>query len=290
MRYDFIRQQRKAYPVTVLCSVMDVSRSGYYQYLKTDFTVKVDKDFVLLSIIRQIHSETRGSYGSRRTSKRLRSQGHDVGRYRARRLMKKAGVSVTHRKKFRITTDSKHNLPVAPNLLNRNFQVARPDKVWCSDITYLWTMEGWLYLAVVIDLFSRKVIGWAMSRRMKGALVTEALSMAYWRRKPARGLIHHSDRGSQYAASHYRHCLDVYGMLCSMSRKGDCWDNAVVESFFHSLKTEWTSKILYQTRNDARNDVIKYIEMFYNSQRLHSYLGYKQPNDFEKNFSWANVA
>lgn len=252
--------------------------------------MKIDKDFGLLSKVRRIHSETRGSYGSRRTAERLRMQGHPVGRYRARSLMKKAGVSVTHRKKFRRTTDSKHNLPVAPNLLNRNFQVDRPDKVWCSDITYLWTMEGWLYLAVIIDLFSRKVIGWAMSHRMKASLVMEALSMAYWRRKPAKGLIHHSDRGSQYAASHYRHRLDVYGMLCSMSRKGDCWDNAVVESFFHSLKTEWTSKILYQTRNDARNDVIKYIEMFYNSQRLHSYLGYKQPNDFEKNFLWANAA
>jgi len=252
--------------------------------------MKIDKDFGLLSDVRRIHNETRGSHGSRRTAERLHMQGHPVGRYRARSLMKKAGVSVKQRKKFRITTDSKHNLPVAPNLLNRNFQVDRPDKVWCSDITDLWTREGWLYLAVIIDLFSRKVIGWAMSSRMKASLVMDALSMAYWRRKPARGLIHHSDRGSQYAASHYRHRLEVYGMLCSMSRKGDCWDNAVAESFFHSLKTEWTSKILYQTRNDARNDVIKSIEMFYNSQRLHSYLGYKQPNDFEKNFAWANVA
>ena len=142
--------------------------------MKTDFTIKVDKDFVLLSIIRQIHSETRGSYGSRRTSKRLRSQGHDVGRYRSRSLMKKAGVSVKRRKKFRITTDSNHNLPVAPNLLNRNFNMDRPDTVWCSDITYLWTMEGWLYLAVVIDLYSRKVIGWAMSNRMKTSLVKDA--------------------------------------------------------------------------------------------------------------------
>jgi len=269
---------------------MEVSRSGYYQYLKTDFNIKVDKDFVLLSIIRQIHSETRGTYGTRRTSQSLRSRGHNVGRYRSRNLMKKAGVSVKRRKKFRITTDSKHNLPVAPNLLHRNFQVDLPDTVWCSDITYLWTMEGWLYLAVVIDLYSRKVVGWAMSSSMKASLVTDALSMAYWRRKPGKGLIHHSDRGSQYASFDYRNLLGIYGMICSMSRKGDCWDNAVAESFFHSLKTEWTNDIIYRTRSDARGDVIQYIEMFYNSNRLHSYLEYKNPNDFEKNFILANAA
>ena len=252
--------------------------------------MKIDKDFGLLSEVRQIHSETRGAYGSRRTAERLRSQGHDVGRYRAGSLMKKAGVSVTHRKKFRVTTDSRHNLPVAPNLLDRNFQVVHPNTVWCSDITYLWTMEGWLYLAVVIDLYSRKVVGWAMSAHMKATLVTKALSMAYWRRKPGKGLIHHSDRGSQYAGSDYRKHLSLYGMICSMSRKGDCWDNAVAESFFHSLKTEWTTKMLYRNRSDARSDVIHYIEMFYNSHRLHSYLDYKNPNEFEKNFMLAKAA
>lgn len=252
--------------------------------------MNIDKDFKLLSEVRQIHSETRGAYGSRRISGRLRSQGHNVGRFRARSLMKKAGISVKHGKKFRITTDSRHNLPVASNLLNRNFQPARPDAVWCSDITYLWTMEGWLYLAVVIDLFSRKVVGWAMDSSMKASLVTEALSMAYWRRKPGKGLIHHSDRGSQYAGRDYQNLLGDYGMICSMSRKGNCWDNAVAESFFHSLKTEWTADLLYRNRNDARNDVIRYIEMFYNSHRLHSYLEYKNPNDFEKNFMLAKAA
>jgi transposase InsO family protein len=269
---------------------MGVSRSGYYQYSGIDHTLKIDKDFELLSEVRQIHKETRGTYGSRRTSERLRAQGHDVGRYRARSLMKKACVSVKHHRKFRITTDSKHNLPVAPNLLERKFQVDRPDAVWCSDITYLWTTEGWLYLAVVIDLFSRKVVGWAMNNRIKASLVTEALSMAYWRRKPGKGLIHHSDRGSQYAGCDYQKLLGSYGMTCSMSRKGDCWDNAVVESFFHSLKTEWTAGMLYLNRSDARRDVIHYIEMFYNSHRLHSYLEYKNPNDFEKNFILANAA
>jgi transposase InsO family protein len=269
---------------------MEVSRSGYYQYIKTGHTMKIDKDFGLLSTVRQIHSETRGAYGSRRTAARLRMQGHNVGRYRANSLMKKAGVSVTRRKKFRITTDSKHNLPVAPNLLDRNFNVERPDAVWCSDMTYLWTMEGWLYLAVVIDLFSRKVVGWAMSHRMKASLVTEALSMAYWRRKPEKGLIHHSDRGSQYAGCDYQKLLKSHGMICSISRKGDCWDNAVVESFFHSLKTEWTTGMPYRSRSDARSDVIHYIEMFYNSHRLHSYLEYKNPNEFENNFMPAKAA
>jgi len=258
--------------------------------LKMSHDIKIDKDFELMSKVRQINGETRRSYGSRRTSERLRSQGHDVGRYRARSLMKKAGVSVKHRKKFKITTDSRHNLPVAPNLLDRNFQADRPDAVWCSDISYLWTMEGWLYMAVVIDLYSRKIVGWAISSRMKASLATEALLMAYWRRKPGKGLIHHSDRGSQYAGNDYRRLLNIYGMICSMSRKGDCWDNAVAESFFHSLKTEWTSEIIYRTRSDGRSDVIRYIEMFYNSNRLHSYLGYKNPNDYEKNFTLAKAA
>lgn len=291
MIYDFIRQQQKAYPIRVLCKVMGVSRSGYYKYSGAEDTLKkINNDFGLLSEVRQIHKKTRGAYGSRRISVELRSQGHDVGRYRARSLMKKAGVSFKPRRKFKVTTDSKHNLPVAANLLDRKFQVERPDAVWCSDITYLWTTEGWLYLAVVIDLFSRKVVGWAMSNCINATLVTEALSMAYCRRKPEKRLIHHSDRGSQYAGSDYQKLLENYGMTCSMSRKGNCWDNAVVESFFHSLKTEWTTEMLYQNRKDARRDVIHYIEMLYNSHRLHSFLEYKSPNDFEKNFTLARAA
>ncbi len=215
-------------------------------------------------------------------SRQLRDEGHDVGRFRARSLMKKAGVKVRYRKKFKKTTDSNHKLPVAPNLLDRKFAVDRPNKVWCSDITYLWTMQGWLYLAVIIDLYSRKVVGWAINPRMKTSLVKEALTMAYWRRKPLKGLIHHSDRGSQYASHEYQELLLSYGMICSMSRKADCWDNAVVESFFHSLKTEWIKDSLYSTREQARWDVVDYIEMFYNSKRLHSFINYRNPNDFEK--------
>jgi transposase InsO family protein len=220
----------------------------------------------------------------------LCNDGYKIGRYRARSLMKKAGVFVKRRQRFKRTTDSNHTFPVAPNLLNRHFVVERLDTVWCADITYVWTLEGWLYLAVVIDIFSRKIAGWAMNNHLKASLVKEALLMAYQRRKPEKGLIHHSDRGSQYAGSEYQNFLEQYGMICSMSRKGDCWDNAVVESFFHSLKTEWISDIIYRTRDDARSDVIRYIEMFYNSHRLHSFLGYKTPNAFESNFALPKVA
>jgi transposase InsO family protein len=262
---------------------MEVSRSGYYQYLKTADQRKIDKDFELLSKVREIHKQSKGSYGSRRMSKRLRELGYDVGRYRARSLMRKANVSYRRRKKFKRTTDSKHNFPVAKNLLERDFTANAPNTVWCADISYLWTLEGWLYLAVVMDLYSRKIVGWALSSSLKTPLVKEALNMAYWQRKPEKGLIHHSDRGSQYASYDYQDLLNAYGMQCSMSRKGDCWDNAVVESFFRSLKTERTDDVVYRSREEAIRDVVDYIEMFYNSNRLHSYLGYKTPNEFERN-------
>jgi putative transposase len=261
---------------------MGVSRSGYYKYMKKYHENKIDPDFGLIARVREIHSEANGTYGSRRISKQLRKDGNDISRYRARGLMKKADVSVKRVKKFKITTDSNHSLPVAPNLLDRQFEVQKADTVWCTDITYLWTMQGWLYLAVIIDLFSRKIVGWSMSNRMKSSLVEQALSMAYLHRKPDKGLLHHSDRGSQYAGKEYQKLLKRYGMICSMSRKGNCWDNAVVESFFRTLKTERTNGILYRTREAARSDVIDYIEMFYNSRRLHSTVGYNSPNDFEK--------
>lgn len=261
---------------------MEVGRSGYYKYLIKYTENRIDPDFELIAKVKEIHSDNKGTYGSRRTSRQLRNEGYDVGRYRARNLMKKANVSVKRRKKFKKTTDSKHNLPIAPNLLKREFEVQQPNTVWCADITYLWTMQGWLYLAVVIDLYSRKIVGWAISNHMRSSLVEQALKMAYWHRKPGKGLIHHSDRGSQYAGIEYQKLLKSYGMICSMSRKGDCWDNAVAESFFHTLKTERTNGYLYRTRDEARNDVIDYIEMFYNSRRLHSFIGYKSPNNFEK--------
>ena len=261
---------------------MRVSRSGYYKYLEKCHENKIDPDFELISRVREIHEDVKATYGSRRMSKQLCKDGNNISRYRARNLMKKAGVAFKRRKKFKHTTDSNHRFPVAPNLLDRQFEVLETNAAWCADITYLWTVQGWLYLAVIIDLCSRKVVGWAMSNRMKSSLVEQALCMAYLHRKPSKGLIHHSDRGSQYAGKEYQKLLKHYGMICSMSRKGNCWDNAVAESFFHSLKTERTSGILYRTREEARSDVIDYIEMFSNSRRLHSTIGYNSPNDFEK--------
>jgi transposase InsO family protein len=195
--------------------------------------------------------------------------------------MKEAGVQVKHRKKYKVTTNSDHKRPVFDNVLDRQFDVDRPDQVYVGDITYLWTQEGWLYLAVVIDLYSRKVVGWSMGSRMKTQLVCDALRMAIWQRRPGAGLVVHSDRGSQYASKDYRRLLKAHGFVGSMSRKGDCWDNAVAESFFGSLKQERVHWRNYQTRLEAQQDVLNYISMFYNSYRLHSYLGYVSPNQYE---------
>lgn len=212
----------------------------------------------------------------------IEANGIRCGRYKARTVMKMAGVCAKQKRKFKATTDSKHNEPVAPNLLNREFRVEEPDKVYVSDITYIWTSEGWFYLAVFIDLFSRRVVGWSLNQRMSRTLVMNALRMAIWRRQPLPGLIVHSDRGSQYCSGEFQKMLSDHRMISSMSRKGNCWDNAVAESFFGSLKTERVFFSNYRTRDDARRDVIDYIEMFYNSNRRHSYLGYISPNEFER--------
>jgi len=267
--------------VALLCDVMEVSRSGFYRYMKTFNKPDLNADPDLLADVKAVFEASGETYGSRRMAKALRALGHPVGRYQARSLMRKLGLRVLPTRRFKITTDSKHSLPVAPNILARKFDVTGQDEAWVGDITYLWTQSGWLYLAVIIDLYSRKVVGWALDRRMTVNLVKDALTMAVWRRRPPPGLIHHTDRGSQYASHDYQRELKRYGMVCSMSRKGNCWDNAVAERFFRSLKTERTNHRVYQTREEAKQDVIDYIEMFYNSQRLHSYLGYVSPNEFE---------
>jgi transposase InsO family protein len=215
-------------------------------------------------------------------AKQLQADGFAVGRYTARRLMRQAAVAVRRpRRRHPVTTDSRHRHAVAPNLLARQFDVAQPDQVWAGDITYLWTPEGWLYLAVLLDLYARKVVGWAMSPHVDAALVQEALHMALGRRQPVTGLLHHADRGSQYSCPAYQRLLEAAGMRCSMSRKGECLDNAVAERFFGSLKQERTAHCQYATRPDAKDDVIDDIEMFYNSRRKHSYLGYVSPNEYE---------
>ena len=273
----------------MLCKVMEVSRSGYYKYLTKLKSRVISVDFELISRVKEIHKNARGKYGSRRMSAQLCIDGYAVGRCRARTLMQKAGVSYYTKKRFKRTTNSKHKMPVSPNVLNREFDVVAPNKVWCSDITYLWTKQGWVYLASVIDLYSRKVVGWQIDDHMRTSLVKDALSMAYFRRKPDSGLIHHSDRGSQYASNEFQKLMREYQMTGSMSRKGNCWDNAVAESFFKSLKTERTDESSYHTKEDARTDVIEYIEMFYNSQRLHSTIGYNIPNKFESEY-FSNIS
>ena len=282
MKYSFIAQHKRTWPVDVMCQLLGIKRSSYYSYQRRNKNKPIDPEYLgMLEWIKKIAESSRYTYGSRRMRKALNALGYPVGRKKTQRLMKEAEVFVRYRKKYKVTTNSQHKKPLFENVLNRQFTVTLPDQAYVSDITYIGTQEGWLYLAVVIDLFSRKVVGWSMSSRMTADLVCNALKMALWQRKPNRGLIVHSDRGSQYASHEYRKLLRMFGCVGSMSRKGDCWDNAVAESFFGSLKQEQVQWKQYQTRYEAQQDVLNYISMFYNSYRLHSYLGYMNPNQFE---------
>lgn len=283
MKYAFITQHKNAYPISLQCQVLGVSRNGYYQYKKHHEGQPEDPDHQeMIEWVQDIAKSSDDTYGSRRMKKALNALGYPVSRDKARKLMREANVEVRQRKKFKVTTNSNHKQPVFENLVERDFDIDQPDQVYAADITYVWTQEGWLYLAVVIDLCTRKVVGWSMSSRMKAQLVCDALQMGIWRRQPKAGLIHHSDRGSQYASKAFRRLLKAHGIEGSMSRKGDCWDNAVVESFFGTLKQERVQWRNYQTRYEAQQDILEYISMFYNSRRLHSHLGYMSPNDFER--------
>ena len=261
---------------------MQVSRSGYYAWRRRGKSLRQRENDRLIPIVKAAHKKSKGTYGARRIAEEIKAHGKACGRGRAGTLMKLADVAAKQKKKFKATTDSKHNLPVASNLLNRQFEVKEPDRVYVSDITYIWTGEGWLYLAVILDLFSRQIVGWSLSTRMTRKLIMNALLMAIWRRRPDPGLIFHSDRGSQYCSTDFQKMLKTHGMISSMSRKGNCWDNAVAESFFGSLKTERVFFSNYKTREEARRDIVDYIEMFYNSNRRHSYLGYVSPKEFEE--------
>jgi transposase InsO family protein len=236
---------------------------------------------VLVAKIRVIHRESRETYGSPSIWDALLKQGHGVGEKRIARLMRAEGIRPKTVKKWRATTQSNHRMPVAANALNRQFTVAHPNQVWAGDITYVWTTEGWLYLAVVLDLYSRAVVGWALGDRLMGEITQQALTMAIHHRMPKAGLLHHSDRGSQYAATAYQQLLTMHGMTGSMSRRGNCWDNACVESFFGTLKRELISHRQYRTRDEATRDIFEYIEVFYNRLRRHSTLGYDSPAEFE---------
>jgi putative transposase len=281
VRYGFVRDHLEQFRVGNMCRVLKVSPSGYYARSGRRPSERDIDDGRLIDNIRSIYEATGGSYGVRRIHRQLLADGEICSRNKVARLMRLCGIKARRRKKYQVTTDSRHNFPVAENLLAREFFSAGPNQVWASDITYIWTLEGWLYLAAVIDLHSRMVVGWSMSERLDRSLVLDGLSMATGRRNPGPGLIHHSDRGSQYASNDYQAALDEHEMLCSMSRKGDCWDNAVAESFFSTLKTERVHHRLYRSRDEARRDIFEYIEVFYNRVRLHSTLGYLSPAQFE---------
>lgn len=265
-----------------MCKVLEVNSSNYYSFQRRKANKPEDPEHDdIIGWIQDIAKFSGYTYGERRIKAALDSLSFPMSRYKVAKLMKEAGVWVRSKKKYKVTTNSDHKQPVFDNLLKREFDVAQPDQAYVADITYIWTQEGWLYLAVVIDLFSRKVVGWSISSRLKAQLVCDALTMAIWQRRPSAGLIVHTDRGSQYASKAYRKLLLANAIKGSMSRKGDCWDNAVVESFFGSLKQERVQWKNYQTRFEAQQDILNYIAMFYNSHRLHSYLGYKSPNDYE---------
>ena len=264
-----------------MCRFMQVSRSAYYDWLHRVPTPGEKDDADLTGILQSEFNKSRATYGTRRLKAALLGRDRTVSRRRIGRLMREAGLACKTKRKFKATTNSKHDQPIAPNHLDRQFNVDRPNQVYAGDITYIHTQEGWLYLAVVIDLFSRQVVGWSMAEHMRTKLVNDALLMAVWKRKPEKGLMWHTDRGSQYASESHRALLTQHGIRQSMSRKGNCWDNAVSESFFHSLKTELIHHQTYQTRSEAKQAVFEYIEVFYNRERLHSANGYLSPVDYE---------
>lgn len=283
MKYAWIQEQQKCneFNVDTMCEALDVSRSGYYSHKNALPTLRQNQDERLTKLIIKSFYESDRNYGTERIQRDLRDWGENVSRRRIGRLMKKAGLVCKTIKKFKATTNSKHNESISPNLLNRKFKVDEPNQVWVGDITYIWTDMGWLYLATVIDLFSRKVVGWSMSDRMKTSLVNDAMQMAIWQRKPPKGLIWHTDRGSQYASKEHRALLKQHHIKQSMSRKGDCWDNAVAESFFHTLKTELVFHERYKTREQAHASIFEYIEVFYNRKRRHSANNLMSPANFE---------
>ena len=271
----------KEFAVRSMCKILEVSKTAYYDWLdRPPSALEIENEHLTLLITDIFEGQRRGC-GTRTIKKALSRKNYHTSRRRIGKLMKKENLVCKTKKKFKATTNSKHDNPIAPNLLDRQFPVYKPTEVWVGDITYIWTAEGWLYLATVIDLFSRRVVGWSMNKRMTVDLVNDALLSAIWSRKPKKGLLWHTDRGSQYASSSHRKLLKDHGLVQSMSRKGNCWDNAVAESFFHTLKTGLVNHKLYQTREEAIQDIFEYIEVFYNRQRLHSTNDYWSPVDYE---------
>jgi len=283
MTFRFIEEHQDHWPVRLLCATLEVSPAGYYAWRLRPRSARQQRRDTLLGEVRAIHAQFKARYGSPRVHAELVARGHDCCVNAVAQLMREAGIAAITARKFRCTTtDSDHDLPVAENLLDRQFHPSEANEVWLADITYIPTHEGWLYLAAVEDLYSRRVVGWAMAEHMESRLVVDALAMAVPRRLPDEGLLAHSDRGSQYASEHYQRLLAKHGITCSMSRRADCWDNAPMESFFASLKKELVHGADFATRAEARAAIFEYIEVFYNGQRRHSSLGYVSPAEYEQ--------
>jgi transposase InsO family protein len=285
--FEIIRSEAARFPVTLLCALLHVSTSGYYAWAGRPRSARHDADLRVTTKIRAVHARTRGVYGSRRMKRELDEV---VGRNRVARLMRDHDLLARVPRRFRVTTDSAHHLPVAPNLLGQNFVAKAPNRIWVGDITYVWTAEGWSYLAAIVDLYARRVVGWAIADNMRTELPLKALRRALSARRPAPGLIHHSDRGGQYASHDYRNTLIAHEVACSMSRAGDCYDNAVAESFFASLKKECVNRTHFATRTEAYDAISSYIDGFYNPTRRHSALGYVSPINYERASSNALAA
>ena len=285
MKYAFVKAQLQGYPLSMSCATLGVAVSGYYAWQGRPPAARTLEAQRLLFLIKRIYQQSGETYGAPRVYAELREQHDYMGSLnRVKRLMREHDIRARGQRKFKATTDSQHRRPVAPNRLAQDFSVAAPNRTWLADITYLRTREGWLYLACVLDLFNREIVGWAMKERLTRDLVMDALTMAWFRKRPAPGLIHHSDRGSQYCSHDFQERLSKYGMLASMSGAGNCFDNAPMESFWHSLKVERVHDAGYETRAQAKQDVFSYIEMFYNIERRHSSLGYLSPRAFENRY------
>ena len=282
MRYRFIDDNRSAFGVERMCRILRISRSGYYGWRDRDPSERKLRHERLLPEIKRVFGNSRQTYGSPRVFDSLKAQGHRCGRHQVAALMRQNGITPKRRKKFKTTTDSDHNYPIAPNLVKRVFEAELLNRLWTSDITYNWTSEGWLYLAVVLDVCSRRIVGWGMSQRLQEELVVRAIKQALAQRQVAEGLIFHSDQGSQCASDACQKLLDENHIRPSMSRKGDCYDNAISESFFGTLKRELVYRDKFQTREEAKLKIFDYIEVFYNRQRKHSSINYQSPVDFEK--------
>lgn len=284
MRYGQVDGLRRQYPVSAMCRVLEVSESGYHAWRKRPPSPRAQENARLALEIKAAHERTRQTYGPERLQSELRDHGIQAGVHRIKRIRKELGLQCRQKRKFKVTTDSRHDLPVAPNVLGRQFAVGGPDRAWVADITYIDTQEGWLYLAGLKDLFDGELVGYALGERMTQDLVKRALFRAVAARRPAKGLLHHSDRGGQYCARRYRQFLEQFGMAASMSRKGDCWDNAPMESCWGSLKTELVHHCRFETRDEARRQVTEWIEVFYNRIRKQARLGYLSPAAFRQQY------